>query len=149
MTNKDFDPIFSAGFHDISMDDLEDLFVMPFGENDKRENLVKRLREYIDEFEPLNLNAEIWIDGSFTTDDPDPSDVDLLFIFDDTELNSLSAEDKAKVTELFDSRVNKIRYNCDPYLIVSGNVDMRTYWRGLFGFSRSDKPKGIVRFNLS
>ena len=61
----EFDPIYPAGFHDISFDNLDEIFVTPFENEERRKYLTDRFRAYIEKFSELGLNAEIWLDGSW------------------------------------------------------------------------------------
>jgi hypothetical protein len=143
----EFAPIYAAGFHDISLVELEEIFVIPFPENERRAYLTKRFRDYLNKFSELGLKVEIWIDGSYSTIKPEPGDMDILIIFDADAVNHLPDEKKPVLEELFDRDVCKIRYSIDVLLCDSNNIDMRSYWRGWFGFSRDEKPKGIPRVN--
>ncbi|MFY9224036.1 MAG: hypothetical protein WAQ98_15305 [Blastocatellia bacterium] len=39
----------------------------------------------------------------------------------------------------------KRTYSCDIYLEFTEDIKQRSYWRGWFGFSEDEKPKGIAR----
>lgn len=60
-------------------------------------------------------------------------------------VNGLSVDKKLILDELFiDQKTTKLRYECDAYFILD-NINDKSYWRGLFGFDRNEKPKGIAR----
>jgi len=143
----DFPPLFNAGFHEISLDDFEEIFVTSFQNKNRRRYLMNRFFAFIESFEEIGINAEIWIDGSFSTQKEEPNDIDILFIVDEMEVNQLAPESQNSLTNLFDRNESKIRYCCDLFLITSNNFDIRSYWRGWFGFSRNEAPKGIPRIN--
>lgn len=71
--------------------------------------------------------------------------MDILIIFDDAEVNNLSIEKQFVLEELFNRDLCKIRYSIDVLLCRSHDINGRSYWRGWFGFSRDEKPKGIPR----
>jgi hypothetical protein len=141
----EYKPLYAAGFHDISIDDLDNIFVIPFEENERRKYLTNRFRDYIEKFSELNLKVEIWLDGSYSTMKPEPGDMDILIVFDAEEVNKLPLEKQPLLQELFDRELSKIRYSIDVLLLPSNNEDNRSYWRGWFGFSRTEQPKGIPR----
>ena len=43
------------------------------------------------------------------------------------------------------AELSKIRYSIDVLLLPSNDINNRSYWRGWFGFSRNEQPKGIPR----
>lgn len=141
----EFEPLYPAGFHDITIDSLEDIFVVPFADNDRRKYLTERFRAFIEKFSELGLRAEIWLDGSYSTQKPEPVDMDILIVFDYNEVNQLPIGKKPLLQELFNRELSKIRYSIDLLLLPSNDIDHRSYWRGWFGFSRTEQPKGIPR----
>jgi hypothetical protein len=141
----EFDPLYPAGFRDISFDSLDDIFVTPFENGERRKYLTDRFRAYIEKFSELGLQAEIWLDGSYSTNKPEPGDMDILIVFDVNEVNNLPLEKRPLLQELFDRELSKIRYSIDVLLLPSNDVNNRSYWRGWFGFSRNEQPKGIPR----
>lgn len=141
----EYEPLYPAGFHDISHSDLENIFVKPFEENEKRKYLLGRFVDFMEKLREFELNVEVWLDGSFSTSKPEPGDIDILIIFDNDEINKLQIQQRTALTELFDRDLSKIRYSIDVLLLPSNDVNLRSYWRGWFGFSRSEQPKGIPR----
>jgi hypothetical protein len=45
------------------------------------------------------LAAEVWIDGSYTTEKPEPGDIDVIFFIDGIHANALSNENKVILRE--------------------------------------------------
>ena len=143
--NMEFEPLYPAGFHDISVSNLDDIFVLPFNDNSRRNYITGRFRDYIEKFSELGLKAEIWIDGSYATKKPEPNDMDILIVFDVNEVNQLPLDKRPLLAELFNRELSKIRYSIDVLLLPSNDTNHRSYWRGWFGFSRTEQPKGIPR----
>lgn len=141
----EFDPLYPAGFHDINFDSLDEIFVTPFEDSDRRKYLTDRFRAYFEKFSELEINAEIWLDGSYSTKKPEPGDMDILIVFDVNEVNNLPMGKRPLLQELFNRELSKIRYSIDVLLLPSNDVNKRSYWRGWFGFSRNEQPKGIPR----
>ncbi len=145
----EFEPIYQAGFHEITIDKMDEIFVQPFSNNSRRFFLTTRFKALIEKFSELGLAAEIWIDGSYSTLKPEPGDIDIVFFCDPKELNSLPIEKQFLISELFNRDLSKIRYNCDVFLAPHDNTEMRSYWRGWFAFTRDEKPKGIPKINYA
>jgi hypothetical protein len=141
-----FEPLYQPGFHDFTIEELDNLFVNNFDPLDRRKYLADRFRDYLEKFSELGINAEIWVDGSFSTWKPDPNDIDILIVFDPDEVNVVPDEKIPLLKELFDRDLCKIRYSIDVLLCQNTDIDGRSYWRGWFGFSREETPKGIPRF---
>ncbi|MBI5099687.1 MAG: hypothetical protein HZB30_10675 [Nitrospirae bacterium] len=143
-----YNPLLSPGIHDVKLEQIDQIFVAPFN-NLCRKNLIARFLIFLSNFNNVGINCEIWIDGSFATDKPEPSDIDIIFFFSPIEVNHLPEEKKNILYDLFgDPKQTKFRYNCDAYFIPNDNIVDRSYWRGWFGFSRDEKPKGIARLIL-
>ncbi len=146
MTKPEFEPIFTPGFHTIDLNQLDDLFVTNFVNNAKRQTLVNQLKDFLNELSKINANFEIWLDGSFTTLKIEPDDIDILIVYNANTLNLLPNDQKLIINSLFNRPLTKIRYNIDVLLCPDNDVNNRSYWRGWFGYSRSEQPKGIARF---
>lgn len=144
----EYTPLHQAGFLDIPLSQLESTFLTPFEEKARRELLLKRFQVLLDKFNETGLKAEIWIDGSFATQKPDPNDIDIIFFVDGLEANKLSPDLQAILVELNNRSLSQIRYNCDVFIFPNNNPDNRSYWRGWFGFSRDEQPKGIIRLYI-
>jgi len=145
----EFEPIYPAGFHDISLDAMHDIFVAPFEDNERRKYLTERFKNFFEKFSELGIGAEIWIDGSYSTLKPEPGDIDIVFFCNPEQLNTLTQEKRTLISELFNRDISKIRYNCEVFLVPTDNANLRSYWRGWFAFSRDEKPKGIPRINYA
>jgi hypothetical protein len=142
---KEYESLYPAGFHEIELDKMNDIFVEPFEENERRKYLTDRFKDYLEKFSELNLKVEIWVDGSYSTYKPQPGDMDILIVFDTEEVNNLPVEKRPLLQELFNRELSKLRYSIDVLLLPSNETNHRSYWRGWFGFSRSEQPKGIPR----
>jgi hypothetical protein len=124
---------------------MPDIFIEPFVIKDRREYLINRFKVLIERFKETGLNAEVWIDGSFATTKPEPNDIDVIFFIDGNKANMLSSDKKNILIELNNRTYSQIRYKCDVFIVPNDDQNLRSYWRGWFGFSRNEVPKGIVR----
>lgn len=129
----------------MTLSDLKDVFVDPFENIERRESLLNRFEAFIARLKDVPINMEVWIDGSFATKKEHPGDIDLVVVCAQEEVNKLPIEKQLILKELFeDQKATKLRYECDAYFIID-NMNDKSYWRGLFGFDRNEKPKGIAR----
>jgi len=141
----EYQPLHNAGFLDITDAELNRIFLEPFVDKTRREYLLNRFSALTDKFKETGLSAEVWIDGSFSTFKQDPGDIDVIFFVDENQLNILSADKQRIIIELNNRTHSNIRYNCDVFIVPNQNFNLRSYWRGWFGFSRNEEPKGIIR----
>lgn len=155
MNKKSFPPIFSAGFHDLELDEIKEKCVDSFSDKNKREFLFNNLKNLLDSFFLFNkanpFLIEVWIDGSFTTFKPEPDDIDILLVYDDCSINSMPLMMQTSLYQLLDRNFIKINYNIDVLQLPQNNPNYdndRSYWRGWFGFDRNENAKGVVRIKL-
>ncbi|WP_291125268.1 DUF6932 family protein [Flavobacterium sp. UBA6031] len=144
----EYQPLHNAGFLDITDAELNRIFLEPFADKTRREYLLNRFSALTDKFKETGLSAEVWIDGSFSTHKQDPGDIDVIFFVDENQLNILSADKQRIIIELNNRTHSNIRYNCDVFIVPNQNFNLRSYWRGWFGFSRDEEPKGIIRLHI-
>ncbi len=141
----EYPALLEAGMHNMTLSDLESVFVDPFENIERRTALLERFQAFILRLNDISINVEVWIDGSFATTKDYPGDIDLVVVCDENELNSLSQDKLLIFNELFTDKITtKLRYECDAYFILDDMHD-KSYWRGLFGFDREENPKGIAR----
>jgi hypothetical protein len=141
----EYPALLEAGMHNMTLSDLKSVFVDPFENKERRENLLNRFEAFIARLTDVPINMEVWIDGSFATKKEHPGDIDLIVVFAIEDVNTLPVEKQLILKELFeDQKTTKLRYECDAYFVLD-EMNEKSYWRGLFGFDRNEKPKGIAR----
>ena len=150
MREKEFPPLHPIGFKDISETDLHTEFVSPFAyqAEDHRNNLLIGFGSFLNEFKELGITAEVWVDGSFATTAPDPSDIDVVFYFHYDELGKLQGERLEKFNKLFKSRKFILNlYNVEVHYAEINNDLEYSEWRRVFGTCYDNiTPKGIFKF---
>lgn len=146
MTKPEFPPLFSPGFHTITIDDIKKICVSNFSKNHKRIELFDNFLKFLEILKEVNSKFEIWVDGSFTTEKEEPEDIDILIIYDKIHLETLTPYEINMINSLFNRSLSKIRFNLDVLLCEKNDLDQRSYWRGWFGFSRNEQLKGIAKF---
>jgi hypothetical protein len=85
----DFPPLLAPGRHTMTLERVKDICLDRFASNIQRRNLYHALEQFIQAYLVAGLPCNIWIDGSFLTEKPDPSDVDVTVLIDaDVTLNN-------------------------------------------------------------
>lgn len=146
--NTEYPSLLEAGLHNVDDDALERLFVTPFDDPSRRRELLGGLRAMLAIIVRMDLRVEVWIDGSFTTQKPNPVDIDVVIYYDPIAVEALGASDQNALSEIAETNLSKLRYKCDPYFAANDQQERRDYWKGWFGSSRNEEPKGIARLFL-
>ncbi len=144
----EYPPLLTSGLHDFRLDEISQHFVTPFADPARREYLLGRFILLLSEInQGSGIEMELWLDGSFATEKPDPEDIDVVFWARLEDLSTRSFEQQQFIQKIFvDSHEDtKLRYKCDVYLGIQEREDMRKYWLEWFGRSREGVEKGIVR----
>ncbi|AXH43571.1 hypothetical protein HOV55_gp53 [Erwinia phage vB_EhrS_59] len=116
-------------------------------------NYIQLINDFINVNQQHKCFSEVWIDGSFTTEKPEPDDIDILIVLDYIALNNLPASLKSTVSALLNRDYVKLNFHIDVLLLPENHPkvdysERRSYWRGWFGFDRQENPKGLVRVML-
>jgi len=143
--NMESTPILEPGLHDFDIEEIGNHFLMDFPTSKTREVLIDGLRSFIAHLANVGSPIELWIDGSFTTRKTDPNDIDLVVFSPAEILNNLPEDKKALFQALTDRPSIRKNFGCDVLFCPSEDLDMRSYWRGWYGFDRNEQPKGIAR----
>lgn len=143
-----------AGFHDYSVDEFITQFVDGFPTSQRRKQIADVLFDFAKEIFSYGVPYEFWIDGSYVTAKVNPNDADLVLFFQYSDLTTL----KPQIPMLRQKYLPNLDtyYMCAtspenqallPTTVFHKIITDRNYWRGQFGFDRSDQPKGIVRLS--
>lgn len=135
----EFPPLLPPGFHEIPLEEYEDHFVTPFNSQARRQHLVDQFRLVCDLLKSFGFTAEIWVDGSFLTEKPEPGDIDIVCFL---PTNVLSAEARNTVSILM--KEAKVRYGCHFNVAPQADKKAAETWGNFFGVSRRQQPKGIA-----
>ncbi len=142
-------PLLAPGLHDVQESDLDNHFLSQFTGSTTRPVLIQGFRSYLQALKQFRVAFEIWIDGSFVTNKQDPSDIDLVIFASQADLNSLPTPDQQSLARLLLDRASvKKAVGCDVLFSVAEDQNMRSYWRGWYGFDRLETPKGIARIRV-
>lgn len=116
-------PLLGPGFHVMTLDGLRSLTVTGFAEpSAKRRDLFAKFERLVGELVELEIPSEIWVDGSFLTEEVDPWDIDLAVKVMDDVMQKLS---KAQ-----DEFLTRLSADHEHYIDGLDTFVFAGYWRG-------------------
>ncbi len=146
----------TPGFHDCTVAEFLAMFVDGFPTSQRRKLIADTLLDFSSEVFSSGIPYEFWIDGSYVTTKVNPNDADIILFLQVPHLNVLGPQCQTfrkKYDGILDiyfacaaSPETALRLSPADYNSV---VNQRNYWRGQFGFDRTDTPKGIVRLSCN
>lgn len=142
-------PLLDPGLHDFELSEIGNHFSQGFPSSETRKPLINGLNTFVAHLSEIGAPIELWIDGSFTTHKVNPNDIDLVIFSPAAIINTLPPEKKKLFQVLTDRPSVKSNFGCDVLFCPSENQEMRSYWRGWYGFDRDQRPKGIVRVKVA
>ena len=138
-------PLFPAGLHDVKEHELDNHFLSAFSGSKTRPALISGLRDFLTALRRVDVAFEIWLDGSFCTEKIDPNDVDLVVFANENDLNQLDPVLQRYLAGLLDRTTSRRQFGCDVLFSPAGDANLRSYWRGWYGFDRLERPKGMAK----
>lgn len=141
----DYQPLLPPGIHDLTEDELDNHFQSGFQNSTTRPPLIAGLKSFMNALRTSGVEFELWIDGSFTTQKENPNDIDLVAFAPAATLNGLPPQKQALLQSLFDRISSRSTFGCDVIYAPAEDANLRSYWRGWYGYDRSEQPKGIAR----
>lgn len=147
----EYPPILPVGFHLMTIDELRSICVDCFPESTTRKSIMDGLEGIINRLIELNIDVEIWVNGSFLTKKCDPQDSDIVLRIP-IEIYENGTDEQKAVLDWIKSNQKK-DFHCDSYVFyVFPSNDERAvyndyniaYWLKQFGFSRGEEIKGIA-----
>jgi len=142
-------PLLDSGLHDFDLNEIGNHFLQDFPTSETRKPLIDGLNAFVGHLSDIGAPIELWIDGSFTTKKTNPNDIDLVIFSPAAIINSLPPEKQQLFQILTDRATVKNNFGCDVLFCPTEDKDMRSYWRGWYGFDRHERPKGIARIMVS
>lgn len=149
----EYPPLLPAGLHRMTAQDLKALAADKFQHSTRRAGLWANFQKLLNKLAGLKLPCEIWVDGSFLTEKPDPSDVDFVV---DVPIAAIAGADAAQA-EILEKLAKKKFKKTDQlhsfvmftapvgHLAHADSLRAHDQWRKDFGFSYVNKaPKGIA-----
>ncbi len=155
MHKAEFPPLLKQGFHELTRSALRTMCVDAFPDSQVRRDIMAGLEVVLERVENVGINGIIWLDGSFTTEETDPGDVDFVLIADQ-KYRAEGSDEQQECVEWLIARENdpKASFRCDTDVILEFDSDSPFYeltettkehFQELYGFSVATKePKGIM-----
>lgn len=148
----DYPPLLSPGRHTISLQEIERIAVLAYPNNNRRKDMFELFLVWLNELRSIGVSGTLWIDGSFLTAKPDPSDIDCI-LWNPTTNSPLTSEQELIAAKLTDQAIAHATYGLDFYLELPANADeefhKKSYWMGILGFGHDRKTaKGFAEIIL-
>ena len=156
LLESDFSPLLQPGFHPSSLPGLEVMCVDAFNpKSTTRENIMEGLKQVLNQLASVSLQCDVWVDGGFLTEKINPKDSDIVIRASGPYVESASQSIKDVVKWLGTDLKPKFLCHCFflPVYSVGHQLydtarKLDAYWKGQFGFSRANNPKGIAVIKL-
>lgn len=150
MPKPSYKPLFPANeLVDVEIDSIDRVFVDNRLDSPVRRRLTSQLRLFIGYLESLGLSSyEIWIDGSFSTYDPNPVDIDVVCFISKKTASSLTPERSDELAYFAGEEGRpyvRERWNIDFYIGDFDSLEERNYWKDRFSGDKYGGAKGIGR----
>ena len=140
----------------MSLGKLRNLCVTPFQLSQTRREIFRGLITLVRTLRDAGVKGKLWVDGSFLTIKIDPEDVDVVLRLRASDYDAGTQEFRDAVDWL--STDLKTPLKCDSYIFMVWpdqhalhyeGVWMEAYWLRQYGFSRTEKTKGIAVIELT
>jgi hypothetical protein len=132
------------GVYDCTLDEIGARFGR-FQMTDRRIWLFEKLRELVEEERQAGLAIELFVDGSFVNDKPEPNDIDLVIVLP-ADYNFTSELPPFRYNATSQAQVRR-RYRFDVYFVRQNSTEYHER-RYFFQKTREDQRKGILRIKL-
>ncbi|WP_422343171.1 DUF6932 family protein [Parasphingorhabdus sp.] len=112
----DYDQIFSPGRHHLDLSEFKKQIVDNVG-GENRKKIWREFEKFYAKLNDLKIDCDLWIDGSFITKKPEPSDIDLSLMIDEKQYDKLS-EAALKFLFLLDDADQKYEGFIDAFVCI-------------------------------
>jgi len=148
----EYPSIIAVGIVNMNLDEFEDWSKTSFKDSAYRQSLLNNFKELIKKVQVFGFSFEIWVDGSYLTEKPEPDDIDMLIIVSRRVINKLSLDKQDELYNKYFSIEGKSNikqlYKCDINFMYKEDNKRRAFWLDLYGYSRDKKPKGIISIKV-
>lgn len=142
-----FPPLYESGFKQFDADKIEECFLGPTSRSPRRTFLTSQLRLFINKLQSLGVKGELWVNGSFSTRNLNPMDLDLLLVIPRIILSTMEESAKKELRELIDKKNRgyiRSKWSVDFYVAEQSDLSSLRYFEELFSRNPdSENPKGI------
>ena len=147
VSKPDSPPLLPAGKHHLSLAELEELAVVPFSSEGPRSALFNDLTSLVQRLSTFGIKCELWVDGSFLTEKPDPADIDLTIVIGRVDFDLMPSAMKNQVIMLC-SKSHPLNASLDCYIVDNGDQSRLAYWDIMWGSDRDNAPKGYIVLDI-
>jgi len=145
-----YEPLLQKGIHEMTVEQLYECCVSSFSPNHaRREHLFLQLTDFLIYFQSLGFSpAEVWVDGSFLTQKPEPGDIDLLITVNMGEVALLPRSVQDLMFTEFGNGPAKRQFECEVLLAPSADQEMineRLKFFSNLNQRNTFKKKGIIK----
>lgn len=141
-----------------SFEEFEERFVNQFPDSNTRKEIIDEYKKHCKEVISYGIVNEQWVNGSYITIKDDPSDIDMLFEVDGTELDNLNLRET--MDDVINNALANSNLRCDSHYIIKypeneselydAYMDTKIKFLGmLWNSDREYNLKGIINFDKS
>jgi hypothetical protein len=142
LSYQEFPPLLPKGFHSKLLHEIIDICVTPFQNPERRKYLYDRFEQLHGQLVRFGIHLEIWVNGSYLTEKPDPQDIDMVVLLPQSSYIPSRVKDLIRDLTLRHNEI-RARYSCDLFFAPSDSLEARNKWGILFG-----RSKGIIVINI-
>lgn len=134
------------GIHDMSMDDVRELFGT-FRSTDARPQLHQRLQRLYECARNVGFVRYLIVDGSYVTSKPDPNDIDVVIVVDPRVFDR--QEYRPHEYDIISSRRVRSKYSFDAFVVPEDSEALESYMKLFSRVKGADSlSKGVVRVTV-
>ncbi|MBO6856457.1 hypothetical protein [Roseibium sp.] len=111
----DYPPLLPPGRHFVDLMSVKKMFLDTQKNTNERRNAYYRFEVLVQALMEAAINCEIWLNGSFLTEKPDPSDTDVTVILEKDVASSLSQTQRDIIDRIEQGRFLE---NLDSFVFV-------------------------------
>ncbi len=148
------------GLISTTIEEFKKFYVLDFSGSATRNKIFNGYMNYCKKMIILEVAIKQWLNGSYTTNKNNPSDIDFVTHIDATKVDELDEMGRKNFLDLHDRKRIKSEYLCDvfepifvypkelPDLYIS-TLNEINFWLKYLGQDRNKNPKGIIEIDLS
>lgn len=153
MPKPDFPALLAPGIHNFSMPALHALAVAPFAGDAQRNDLYQRFMAWVGALQACGVSGSLWLDGSFLTEKPGPSDIDCVLWYPHwVSAVSNTPANRQRLQRLCERVSARSQFGLDLYVEIPDAAKLihrQAYWRGFLGFCHDRvTAKGFAEVSL-
>lgn len=153
----DYPPLLPPGRHTMTLLEVERRFVHAFPGNARRAHLFHKFEEFMQTYLLAAFPCEIWLDGSFLTEKPEPGDIDATVMIEPHVGASLTPEQSDLISRTLNDAAFAPEVDGFAYVKLERDdpdygdemLDPASTWHEVYGAEHSKEwLKGFVVLKL-